>query len=370
MSRAFRFADRYGPLKIIHVHEPSVGLRAIAVIDNVAIGPAIGGLRIAEDVSLDECFRLARSMTLKNAAAGLPHGGGKSVLFGSPLMPAAEKEAKIRAFACALADTHEYIIGPDMGTNETCMAWVRDEIGRCVGLPREIGGIPLDEIGATAWGLTHAIEVALEYCDFGLDGARVVTQGFGAVGWNTARFLRDRGAIVVGACDSGGAIHNANGLDIEALHELNLARKSVGSFPDGQRHDRDAVIDMDCDIFVPAARPDVINDKTVDRLKARLVAPGANIACTDSAEQTLHERGVICLPDFIANAGGVICAAVEYAGGTETVAMQTIEDKLRRNTREVLAEAQSRGVRPREAAKAMALRHLEVAMGLRRWSLF
>ena len=101
MSRAFRFADKYGPLKIIHVHEPSVDLRAIAVVDNVSIGPAIGGLRIAEDVSLEECFRLARSMTWKNAAAGLPHGGAKSVLFGNPLMPVEEKETKIRAFACA-----------------------------------------------------------------------------------------------------------------------------------------------------------------------------------------------------------------------------------------------------------------------------
>jgi glutamate dehydrogenase/leucine dehydrogenase len=119
---------------------------------------------MAPDVTTEECARLARAMTLKNAAAGLPHGGGKSVLRGDPRMPADRKERLIRAFAHALRREDDYIFGPDMGTDETCMAWIKDEIGRAVGLPPALGGIPLDELGATGWGIRHAAEVAVEHC--------------------------------------------------------------------------------------------------------------------------------------------------------------------------------------------------------------
>ena len=146
MTDPFQFADAMGPAKIVHLHSPGVGLKAIVVIDNVACGPAIGGVRMAPDVTLDECFRLARAMTLKNAAAGLPHGGGKSVIAADPRMDRAKKESLIRAFATAIADLRDYIPGPDMGTDEMCMAWVKDETDRAVGLPPAIGGIPLDEI--------------------------------------------------------------------------------------------------------------------------------------------------------------------------------------------------------------------------------
>ena len=104
MDDVFRFADEFGPARIIHIHRPSVGLKAIVVIDNTACGPAVGGVRMAPDVSLEECFRLARAMTWKNAAAGLPHGGGKSVIFGDPRMPAPQKEQVIRAFADSIRD--------------------------------------------------------------------------------------------------------------------------------------------------------------------------------------------------------------------------------------------------------------------------
>jgi glutamate dehydrogenase (NAD(P)+) len=145
------FADDLGPAKIVQVREPRLGLEAVLVVDNVARGPSIGGLRMAPDVSAEECMRLARAMTLKNAAASLPHGGGKSVLRGDPRMAPAQKECLIRAFAHAVRHEDDYIFGPDMRTDETCMAWVKDEIGRAVGLPPALGGIPLDEIGATGW---------------------------------------------------------------------------------------------------------------------------------------------------------------------------------------------------------------------------
>jgi glutamate dehydrogenase (NAD(P)+) len=123
----FALGDVLGPAKVIHVSQPQLGLKGVLVVDNVACGPAIGGLRMAEDVSTGECARLARAMTMKNAAAGLPHGGGKSVLQGDPKMDRADKERLIRAFAFALRREEDYIFGPDMGTNEECMAWVKDD---------------------------------------------------------------------------------------------------------------------------------------------------------------------------------------------------------------------------------------------------
>ncbi len=217
MKDIFEFADEIGPAKIIHISEPSVGLKAIVVIDNVATGPAIGGTRMAPDVSVEECVDLARAMTFKNAAASLPHGGAKSVIFGDPAMPRREKEELIRAFACAIRDLAEYIPGPDMGTNETAMAWIKDEIGRAVGLPRELGGIPLDEIGATGFGLAVAAEVAEEFSDVKLKGATLAVQGFGAVGRHAAHYLAKKGVKLIAASDTKGAVVDPNGLDIDEL---------------------------------------------------------------------------------------------------------------------------------------------------------
>jgi glutamate dehydrogenase (NAD(P)+) len=370
MEDIFAFADKLGPLKIIHVHEPSIGLKAVLVVDNVAKGPSIGGMRIAPDVSTDECLRLARAMTFKNAAAGLPHGGGKIVIYGDPKMPRAEKEILLRGLAQALRNEDSYIFAPDMGTDEECMAWIRDEVGRVVGLPREIGGIPLDEIGATGWGLSNAVDVALEYCDFELQGARVVIQGFGAVGKHTSRFLTQKGAILVAVADSAGAIHNPAGLDVDRLLELKNAASSVIDYDDAEKLDRDAVIDVECDIWIPAARPDVVNEDNVHRLNTRLVVEGANIPFTHGAEKYLDEKGVLVIPDFIANAGGVICAAMEYHGASQAAALQAIEEKLRRNTAEVLEASKREHILPREASMALAMQRINRAMSFRRYSLF
>jgi glutamate dehydrogenase (NAD(P)+) len=367
---AFPFADELGPFKVIHVYEPTIGLKGALVVDNVAAGPSIGGLRIAPDVSTSECFRLARAMTLKNAAAGLPHGGGKSVLWGDARMPIEDKSRLIRAFASALEHEDSYIFGPDMGTNEQCMAWVRDEIGRAVGLPREVGGIPLDEIGATGFGLLTAARVAQDYCDVHLDRARVAIQGFGSVGIHAARFLAGEGATIVGVADSGGSTTNPEGLSLADLVEIKKAGRSVREYADGQGGDPEAIIDVECDIWIPAARPDVIQSSNVGRLSTRLILQGANIPISAEAEVTLHEKGVLNIPDFIANAGGVICAAMEYRGATEGAALEAIEENVGRNTRAVLEHARATGRTPREAALQFASDRVKRAMKTRRWSVF
>jgi glutamate dehydrogenase (NAD(P)+) len=365
MENIFEFADDLGPIKIVHIYDPKHNLKAVVAIDNVARGPSIGGIRMAPDVSAEEAFRLARAMTMKNSAANLPHGGGKSVIFGDPKMEIAKKEQLIRAFARAIRDLVEYIPGPDMGTDERCMAWIKDEIGRAVGLPPEIGGIPLDEIGATGLGLKASVEAAMTYCDFQLKGARVAVQGFGSVGKHAARFLGDKGAILVAACDTHGTIYNPKGIDIGKLIALKDSGKNVADYPDGEKLSVDAIIDVECEIWIPAARPDVIRKDNVHRLKTKLVPQGANIPFTPEAERILHEKKVLILPDFIANAGGVICASVEYHGGTQAQALQTIEEKIRANTEEVLANAKKSGTLPRQAAVALAEARVKIAMGFR-----
>ena len=369
MTQAGWAADDLGPAKIVHVYEPGLGLEATLVVDNVATGPAIGGLRMAPDVTTAECVRLARAMTLKNAAAGLPHGGGKSVLCGDPRMPRDRKERLIRAFAHALRREEDYIFGPDMGTDERCMAWIKDEIGRAVGLPPALGGIPLDEVGATGWGILHAAEVAAAHCALDLRGARVVIQGFGAVGRHSARFLGERGAILVAASDSQGTIHDPAGLDVARLIALKDAGKPVADHGDGKALDRDAVLDVECDIWIPAARPDVVREDNVERLRTKLVLQGANIPFTPGAEQALHARGVLVIPDFIANAGGVICAAMEYRGASQPAAFAAIEEKIRANTRAMLDAMAARRIPPREAALALATQRVREAMSVRRFSI-
>jgi glutamate dehydrogenase (NAD(P)+) len=361
--------DPLGPAKVVHVYEPAVGLEAVLVVDNVARGPSIGGLRMAPDVTVDECARLARAMTLKNAAAGLAHGGGKSVLRGDPRMASERKERLIRTFAHALRHERDYIFGPDMGTDEECMAWIKDEIGRAVGLPAALGGIPLDEIGATGWGLRAAAEAAAPYCGLELRGARVAIQGFGAVGKHSARFLAECGAVVVAASDSTGTVHDPAGLDVTRLIELKDGGGSVADHSRGRHLDRDAILDVECDIWIPAARPDVVSDDNVDRLKTRLVLQGANIPFTDGAEHALHARGVVVVPDFIANAGGVICAAMEYQGATQSSALACIAEKIRGNTDAVLQAARATHVAPRQAALGLATAQVTQAMRYRRFSI-
>lgn len=356
--------DDLGPAKVVHIHEPSSGLRAIVVVDNVACGPSIGGVRMAPDVTTDEVFRLARAMTLKNAGAGLPHGGGKAGIIADPRK--ADKQRLIRAFAQAIRELTDYIPGPDMGTDESCMAWVLDEIGRSVGLPRVLGGIPLDEIGATGYGLTSCAEVATEFADLELAGATVAIEGFGNVGRPAARFLAEKGATLVAASDSKGAVHDPNGIDIDALAAAKEESGSVTAYESGKTISNEELFGVACDILIPAARPDCIHEDNVESIRAKLILQGANIPATAGAEARLHERGVLNVPDFIANAGGVICASVEFHGGSEASALEQIAGKISQNTRQVLERARDEGITPRAAASDLARSRVEEAMTLRR----
>jgi glutamate dehydrogenase (NAD(P)+) len=348
----------------MHIHEPRSGLKAIVVVDNVACGPSIGGVRMAPDVTTEEVFRLARAMTLKNAGAGLPHGGGKAGIIADP--KTADKERLIRAFAQAIRDLSEYIPGPDMGTDESCMGWILDEIGRSVGLPRVLGGIPLDEIGATGFGVRACAEVAAGFAGIELSGATVAIEGFGNVGRPAARFLAEEGVTLVAASDSRGAVHDPDGIDIDLLSAAKDESGSVTSYGRGKAISNEDLFAVPCDVLIPAARPDCIREDNVEQIQAKLIIQGANIPATAAAEARLHERGILSVPDFIANAGGVICASVEYHGGSESSAFEQIASKISHNTREVLERVRGEGIEPRVAANDLARARVEAAMALRR----
>lgn len=360
--------DEIGPEKIVLLNEPTSGLKAMVVVDNTAAGPAIGGVRMAKDVSFEEVFRLARAMTLKNAAAGLPHGGGKAGIIADPATPEDEKERLIRAFARSINRLVEYTPGPDMGVGETAMAQIHDEIGRAVGRPAVLGGLPLDSLGATGFGVAVAAEEAQPYTGVPLDGARVVIQGFGAVGTHAARFLADRGAHLVGVSDSRGVRATAGdgGFDVEKLLAWKAGGNSVVDFPEGREISPEELVGLNCDIWIPAARPDVFTEDNAGQVLAKAIVSGANIPATSEAEATLHQRGVLMVPDFIANAGGVICAAVELAGGTATQAFAVIEERIRDNTRAVLERSAGADILPRVAAEELAMERLQEAIGYRR----
>jgi glutamate dehydrogenase (NAD(P)+) len=195
-------------------------------------------------------------------------------------------------------------------------------------------------------------------------------QGFGAVGRHAARFLTDKGARLVAASDSRGIAVDRDGLDLAKLAALKEEGRSVADYPAPRGPTADDILDVECDIWIPAARPDVVIAENVARLKTRLVAQGANIPVTEAAERALHERGVLSIPDFIANAGGVICGAMEYAGAGEQATLEAIAEKIRANTTSVLERAQADGVTPREAAVALAGERVRKAMAFRRWSTY
>jgi glutamate dehydrogenase/leucine dehydrogenase len=357
------FADDFGPEKIIHIYEPKSKLKAIVVIDNIAMGPALGGCRMAPDVTTREVARLARAMTLKNALSGLPHGGGKSAILADS--KSSNKEAIVRQFAQSIKSLANYIPGPDMGTDETSVAYIFDEIGRGAGLPKVLGGIPLDELGMTGYGLAVAARAVSETTGMALKNARVVIQGFGNVGKAAAKYLQESEVKVIATCDSKGAIKNNDGIDIPALTEFVKNGRRVQDSKLGENISKKQMLEIESDIFIPSARPDIFTEANQHLLNTKLVLEGANIPITHEAAKQIHERGVIIIPDVIANAGGVICAATEYQKMTKSLAFERVRATISDNTKKVLRRTQDEKIPPHEAALRMAKERLIQAMALR-----
>jgi glutamate dehydrogenase (NAD(P)+) len=357
--------DNIGPAKVIRLYSAKEGLQAVVVIDNCALGPAIGGVRVSPAVTVDEVLRLARTMTLKNSIAGLPHGGAKSGIMADPSRT--DKERLFRVFARMIRNLPEYIPGPDMGCDETAMAWIHDETGRSVGLPEELGGLPLDKLGATGFGVAECAVAAAPFAGMELPGARVAIEGFGSVGKAAARFLAAKKTLLIAVSDSKGGLYNPAGIGVEELIEVKRRTGSVINSNQGSRITGEELFGVECDILIPAATADVIHEGNAGNVKARLILAAANIPITLRAEEILHERGILVMPDFIANAGGVIMAAMEYAGRSEQEAFAAIGERIRNNSRMILEKAAGAGIRlqPRATADALARERVLRAMAYR-----
>jgi glutamate dehydrogenase (NAD(P)+) len=353
-------SGEFTPREIHRLQDAQVGLDALVVVDDTHLGVAIGGVRMTLDGSMDECIRLAHAMTLKNAAAGLPHGGGKAIILASPDASLARKQELITAFAKQLKKIPNYVPGPDMGTNEELMVLIKNITGRVIGLPVECGGIPLDKIGATGYGLSIAIEVALKHKGLVFDGLTFIVQGFGAVGQKVARCLSTKGAIMVGVADVSGARLSPTGIAVDQLCDHVNAGNLVTDFSKGCSITSDDLIAVECDLWIPAARPDVFTSRNAHLVKAKIIAQGANIPATLRAEEIFHARDILVLPDFIANAGGVICGAVEFAGGTSDQALAMIEKSVRANMKFTIEDSLKSKILPRKAAAKLAIARLNI----------
>lgn len=367
--------DDYGPEKVVCVSDTRSGMRGVLVIDNTARGMGKGGTRMSPTVTVEEIARLARTMTWKWAAVDLPFGGAKAGLVGDPQGPA--KERQLRAFARALAHEvpSDYVFGLDMGLTERDAAIFIDELrdrGASVGLPAELGGFPYDELGVTGHGVAEATDAALRYLGRDTAGVRVSVQGFGAVGTAAARRLDALGARIVAVSTSEGALTDPDGLDLDLLLKLRgeAGDRCVLEYG-GDVHPLGAELRVSTDVLIPAARQDVIDVALARELPARLVVEGANLPTDRAAQTVLSERGIAVVPDFIANAGGVVAAAysMDSRGSSfppsADVVLTSVSERLRANTITVLDAASDGRRTTHEAALAIAQDRVRTAMRLR-----
>ena len=338
-------------------------MRGILVIDNTKRGPGKGGIRMQPDVDEEEIFRLARAMTFKTALADLPFGGAKGgIVADAKKINKEEKEKIVRAYARALKQVVPllYVSAPDMNTGSEEMDWFADEIGdgrACTGKSRATGGIP-HEIGSAGYGVVECIKIGARHINLDLKGATVAIEGFGEVGRAASKFLEELGTKVVAVSDSKGGIYNKEGLNINNLIKIKKETGSVINYKNVKVINNEELFELDVDVLIPGARPDVINEKNVDKVKARIVAEAANIPVTDRGEQILHKRGILVLPDILCSAGGVISSYVEYTGGKEEGVFPLIREKISKNTELVLQKAGKERITPRQAALKIAKERL------------
>lgn len=350
--------NEFGPEKIVEVYNPKVGMHGFVVIDSTALGPAKGGIRMTATVSKDEVARLARTMTWKCSLAGLPFGGGKGGIIANPReFNNKKKQEIVAAFSKALKIIcpELYVSAPDINTAEEEMSTFAKANGSrksCTGKPKRMGGIP-HELGSTGFGVFHSTVIAAKHLKWNLKDKTFAVEGFGNVGWFVSKFMTKAGAKLVAVSDSKGCLFNKDGIDFKKLAKVKKEKGSVTKYGSGKVNACENIIRAPVDILITAAIPDLINKKNVRSVKAKLVVEGSNIAMTYDVEKILHKRGILVIPDFVANAGGVISSYVEYIGGNEKKMFKMVENKIKRNTQAVLNKI-SRTKIPRQAALEIA----------------
>ena len=290
-----------------------------------ARGPCKGGIRFHPEADEEEVLGLAATMTWKTALADVPFGGAKGGVQVDPrALSQRELEALTRTFTGRIAlmlGPYRDVPAPDMGTNQQVMAWLLDEYSKrngytpavVTGKPIALGG-SLGREEATAQGVVYVMEAYATDEGLSIKGSRVVIQGFGNVGAQTARILHERGARVIAVTDVDGGLHNDKGLDIPNLFDHGYRqRRPVAEFPGGDRITNEALWRIPCDWLIPAVLGGVISkDSNLGDIACRVVVEAANAPTTPIADKELESRGVPVLPDFLVNAGGVIVSYFEW----------------------------------------------------------
>ncbi|MGI9647636.1 MAG: Glu/Leu/Phe/Val family dehydrogenase [Acidimicrobiia bacterium] len=290
----------------------------------LTMGPTKGGIRYAPDVNLGEVAALAMLMTWKTSLVGLPFGGAKGGVRVDPtVLTRPEIQRLTRRYTAEMINVigpDTDIPAPDMGTNEQVMAWIMDtysqhvghaEPGVVTGKPPELGG-SIARREATGRGLVSLLPATTTHLGFQVEGARIVVHGFGNVGQYAALAAHEMGALVVAVSDVTGGIHNAAGLDVPKVQDWVAENGTLAGFPDVDTVTNDELFELDCDILIPAAIGGVITRDNADKIKARVIAEGANGPTTLDADNILRERNIFTIPDILANAGGVTVSYFEW----------------------------------------------------------
>jgi glutamate dehydrogenase (NAD(P)+) len=353
--------------------------RGYRVTHNVARGPSKGGIRYHPDVTLDEVKALAMWMTWKCALMGIPFGGAKGGVVCDPkTLSRGELERMTRRYTSEIINEigpEKDIPAPDVGTDGSVMAWIFDTysmnkghsvLGVVTGKPLTIGG-SLGREEATARGGLYCIRDAVAKQEASLAGKRVVVQGFGNVGSFLAQFLHQEGAIVVGISDSTTALHNPKGIDVPAAVAYKREHRTLAGLRDAESLTNDELLELDCDILAPCALEQVITERNADRIKAAIVCEGANGPVTPAADAILEDRGILILPDVLANAGGVVVSYFEWVQGLQEYFWKEAEvnaklnDIVSRAFDETWETAQSRQLPMRVAAYGLAVERVAEA---------
>ena len=352
--------DEFGPEKVLEVYNPKVGMRGFVVIDNTALGPGKGGIRMTPTVTPKEVYHLARAMTYKCALAGLPFGGAKAgIVADDRKISAKKKDQIIRSFgeAIQIVSPKYYVAAPDMNTAEHEMEIFSKAVGSpkaCTGKPKKMGGLP-HELGSTGFGVYHATVVALSLLKKNVKKVCFAIEGFGNVGFFATKFLSEAGGKIVAVSDSRGVIFNKNGLDFQRLADTKKKEGTVTAYTGGKVLPAEDILGVSCDVLITAAIPDLVKAGDVDKIKCKLIVEGSNIPMTSEVEELLYQKGILVVPDFVANAGGVISSYVEYIGKGEKYMFKLVEEKIKKNTKKVLDLAKKNKVKPRDAAMKIAL---------------
>lgn len=350
--------------------------KAFIVHHSETLGPSKGGIRMSPSVTLDDITALAMEMTWKCALIGVPFGGGKSGIVADPgKLSAHDKETLIRHFTrSAHQHIHPlvYVPAPDMGTNERDMGYIKDTISYSMGYattqgsyvtgkPVILGGIP-GRREATGYGVALAAAEAMKTLGRDIQNAKVIVQGFGNVGSVAAASLAQMGARVVGVSDVTEAIYAEQGLDVIRLLAAVQKNKSLHDCGQGHKVLHSDLLEMPCDILVPAATANQITADNAEGIQAKVIAEGANGPTTPEADAILHVRNLFVVPDILCNAGGVFVSYLEYAQETQQEQMtesevrRRLETRMREKFRQVFELARDRNLLMREAAMYVALK--------------